>query len=129
MDESLAWIRDNMLAGWLMFRSVVKKVSSPGLNSDGWLDLKRAELSVPLSFLAKSKEPRKVAYNLFRLGVLVFQDKIGEPADEARGWFPAIFDEYDLCVIAKLESCSPSGVQREPYVRNVIARAPWSGMQ
>jgi hypothetical protein len=128
VQEALDWMQKEMPAAWLLFRATVKKVAAPGPKSDEWMDHGKDELYIPLRFLAQAKRPQHTAYNLFRNAVVLFEKKTGEPWRHARGWQPAIFDLYDLCVIGQLESCGPSGISREIFVKNGLSKTPWSGM-
>lgn len=126
-QAALDWMRDNMPGAWLLMRASVKRINVPGKDAESWVDTEKDELCMPLSFAQHG--PHKVAFNLYRMSVILWQKRLGEPHRLARGWQPAIFDIYDLCVAAKLDSCGPSGVQREAYVRTALEKAPWSGYQ
>lgn len=126
VEATLEWMRENTPGAHLLVRAAVKKVMVPGPRSEDWIDLPSDAVCIPLSYA--HMQPNKLAYNLHRLAVVVFEKRVGEPSLGPRAWYPALFDVYDICVAAKLYDAA-SGVSRDRLVHDLAAKTPWSGIQ
>jgi hypothetical protein len=126
VQAALDWIKANLPAQDLVVRASVKQINVPGTREVAGIDPVADAIDVPLTDAAL--EPRKIAYLLQRSAIVLFQKKIGEPWKGHRGWEPAIFDTYDLCVVAKLYDAGPAGLNRERFVQQILGNRPWGGM-
>lgn len=122
----VAWLREKMPAQHWLLCAAATKINAPGKTSDSRPDFE--ERAIDLSAVDASLPPNKIAFSLVRLSTVLWRKQIGEPWRGHRGWEPAIFDSYDLCVIGKLYDAGPGGLSRERFVSDQVSKRPWGGL-
>jgi len=119
---ALDWLKKNMPGAELLVRSAAKRIDMPGKQADGFVDLDEQVIQVPANFAILP--PHKLAFHLLEMGTVLWQKRIGEPAKSHRGWEPALFDAFDLCVIARLYDAG-RGLSRSNFMKDQVAKHPW----
>ena len=119
---ALDWLKKNMPGAELLVRSVTKRIDMPGKQPDGFIDLSEDVIQVPATF--SILPPHKLAFHFLEMGTVLWQKRIGEPAKSHRGWEPALFDVFDLCVIARLYDAG-RGLSRANFMKDQVEKHPW----
>ena len=124
VQAALDWLKTNMPAAELLVRAAAKRIDAPGSKRpDDWVDLDTDMILVPVD--RASWKPNLLAFHIFWMGSVLFEKRCGEPAKSHRGWEPAMFDVYDLCVIAHLYDAGPGGYSRSNFMKDQVAKHPW----
>lgn len=119
---ALDWLKKNMPGAELLVRSAAKRIDMPGKQPDGFVDLSEDVIQVPATF--SILPPHKLAFHFLEMGTVLWQKRVGEPAKAHRGWEPALFDAFDLCVIARLYDAG-RGLSRSNFMKDQVAKHPW----
>jgi hypothetical protein len=120
---ALDWLKKNVPGGEFLVRASAKRIDIPGKQPDGFVDVTEDVIQVPLTWAVQP--PNKLAFHLLEMGTVLWQKKVGEPFKSHRGWEPALFDVYDLCVIARLYDAGPGGLSRSNFMKDQVAKHPW----
>lgn len=124
VQAGLDWLKTNMPAAELLVRASAKRIDVPGVKRpDDWVDLDIDVIQVPVD--RATWKPNQLALHLLWMGTVLFEKRCGEPSKAHRGWEPAIFDVYDLCVIARLYDAGPGGLSRSNFMKDQVAKHPW----
>jgi hypothetical protein len=126
VQAALDWMKERMPAEHWLLCAAVKVVNAPGPKDETRPNFD--DMAIDVRLLDSALPPNKVAYHLQRLSVVLWRKKLGEPWKGHRGWEPAIFDSYDLCVIGKLYDAGPGGLSRERFVSQILSGKPWGGL-
>jgi hypothetical protein len=123
VQKGLDWLKQNMPAAELLVRAAAKRIDVPGKVPGDWVDVNEEVVDVPLDH--GDWNPQRMAYHLFWMATVLWEKRTGEPCKAHRGWEPALFDVYDLCVIARLYDAGPGGYSRANFVKDQVAKHPW----
>lgn len=126
VQAMLDWLKEKMPAEHWLVCAAVSKLNVPGERDETAPNFEDSSLSIRIadSVLA----PQKLAYLVHRQAVVLFRKKLGEPFKGHRGWEPAIFDSYDVCVVGRMYDVGPGGLSRESFVKQTLEKRPWGGL-
>jgi hypothetical protein len=122
-QKALDWLKQNMPAAELLVRASAKRIDIPGKVPGDFVDVNEDVICIPLD--RGDWNPQRLAFHIFWMGTILWQKRTGEPFKAHRGWEPALFDVYDLCVIARLYDAGPGGYSRSNFMKDQIAKHPW----
>jgi hypothetical protein len=124
VGAALDWLKKNMPGAELMLRAATKRIEVPGVKQpQDWVDPADDAILVPADRAAWPAN--KLALHLHQMATVLWEKRLGEPYKGHRGWEAAIFDSYDLCVIARLYDAGPGGITRATYMKDQIEKHPW----
>lgn len=125
IEAAMKWYKERLPAEYWLLCAAVKRIAVPGEKNETRPNAEMMELEVSL---ADAVIPaNKIAYLVGRQSVVLWRKRIGEPYKGHRGWEPAVFDSYDICVHAKLYDAGPA-LSRERFVAQILSQRPWGGL-
>jgi hypothetical protein len=125
IQATLDYMRKEMPGQELMVRAAAKAIVMPSKLEGRYLDGDTETIEVPVMYV--TQPPHKLSYHLLRSAVVLWRKRTGEPWTGERGWEPAIFDTYDVCVVAGLEDCGPGKQNRRQFLDVKLGARPWDG--
>jgi hypothetical protein len=126
VQKTLDWLKEKMPAEHWLVCAAVSKLKVPGDRDETAPNFEDSSISVRIA--DSVMPPQKLAYAIHRQAVVLFRKKIGEPHKGHRGWEPAIFDSYDVCVVGRMYDAGPAGLSRERFVKQILESRPWGGL-
>jgi hypothetical protein len=126
VQKMVDWLKEKLPAEHWLLCAAVTKLNVPGPKDETAPDFDDSSIGVKLS--DSILPPNKLAYIVYRQAVVLFRKKIGEPFKSHRGWEPAIFDSYDLCVAGRMYDAGPGGLTRERFLSQILSTRPWGGL-
>ena len=125
IEESLAWIKENLPGSHLIVRAAVASIEVPANPPDAHVDTENNLVGIPLSYTVQT--PKQLAYHIVRAATVVYEKRIGHPFQAHRGWENAIFDSFDVCALAGLYNAGQGGLNRDQFLIEIISKRPWGG--
>lgn len=123
VQNGLDWLKKNMPAAVLFVRAAAKRIDVPGKQPADFVDLEQEAICVPLD--RTGWPPPKMAFHLYWMATLLWEKRVGEPCKGHRGWETALYDVYDLCVVAHLYDAGPGGLSRANFMKDQLEKRPW----
>ena len=117
------WIKEKLPAEYWILCASVSLIEPSAETNETMPDFDRDAIVVKLSDVVLP--PNKLAYTLQMQAAVLWRKRIGEPYKSHRGWEPAIFDLYDLCVVGRMWDAGPAGLSREKFVSLILGKKPW----
>jgi hypothetical protein len=123
VEKALDWLKQNMPAAEYLVRVSAKRIDIPGKVPGDFVDLTDDAVDIPLERGAWN--PQRLAFHIYWMATILWQKRCGDPVKSHRGWEPALFDVYDLCVIARLYDAGPGGYSRANFMKDQVQKHPW----
>ena len=123
VQAGMEWLKKNMPAAEYFVRAAARRVDVPGKQKEDWVDLEADAICIPLD--RTGWRPHLMAFHLYWTATLLWEKRVGEPCKGHRGWETAIYDVYDLCVIARLYDVGPGGISRANFIKDQVEKKPW----
>lgn len=123
VQAAVDWIKEKLPAEYWLLCASVSLIEPSAETNETMPDFDRDAIVVKLSDAVLP--PNKLAYTLQMQAGVLWRKRIGEPYKSHRGWEPAIFDLYDLCVVGRMWDAGPGGLSREKFVAMMLGKKPW----
>jgi hypothetical protein len=123
VQAGMDWLKKNMPPAEHFVRAAARRIDVPGKQPQDWIDLEGDAICVPLD--RTGWKPHLMAFHLYWSATLLWEKRVGQPCKGHRGWETAIYDVFDLCVIARLYDAGPGGISRATFVKDQLEKRPW----
>jgi hypothetical protein len=123
VQAGLDWLKKNMPPAEHFVRAAARRIDVPGKQPQDHVDFDQDAICIPLD--RSGWKPPQMAFHLYWMATLVWEKRVGEPFRGHRGWETALYDVYDLCVVARLYDAGPGGQSRANFMKDQIEKKPW----